>query len=221
MSDASSFMAVMGILRSVTADGYHLYGTVPDKKRACALRYYGVPADEPILALIDTSVFGKAKTGVAFTPTGLFWKNDWTNESERNHVTWDQLSQAETPITTTMFELILGTGQAVNLSGAHIKKKDLEYLLNALIAQHRKTPLESAVPDSETSASVISGNQHMATTQDTGITWGALLVAFVICGVVTYGVLDFWRFPWKYEATFFIAILLAFAWKGISKKWAR
>ena len=50
-------------------------GGISEKKQNGAVQHLGVTADERLLGLIDTSLFGNVKTGMALTSIGLRWKN--------------------------------------------------------------------------------------------------------------------------------------------------
>ena len=54
--------------------------------------------------------------------------------------------------------------------------------------------------------------------QRMSITWGHLLVSLAISGVVVFGLLDFGSFSVSWAVTMGLALLLAYAWKGISNK---
>ncbi len=55
---------------------FFLHPNIPQRKLSSAHSRYGVPHDEPIAALIDTTALGSAKTGLAFGTTALYWFQD-------------------------------------------------------------------------------------------------------------------------------------------------
>jgi len=57
-------------------DCYYWEDTIPQKKVDNAFEYYKIPDNQRIYALIDMTLWGSAKDGIAFTDVGIYWKND-------------------------------------------------------------------------------------------------------------------------------------------------
>jgi hypothetical protein len=125
---------LMDALGSVQAANYHIYGAIPSDKLVNAHQYLGVPATETILALIDTTMVGNCKTGLAITPAGLFWRNDWTASEKQGTAKWEELVESAMPIKRKMFDLVLGGDKVVTMSASQLSGEKTEQLLNKLIA---------------------------------------------------------------------------------------
>lgn len=58
------------------AEGSFYFGAeIPEKKLANARISFAIPLSERIIALVDCTMFGSAKDGVAFGENGIYWKN--------------------------------------------------------------------------------------------------------------------------------------------------
>ena len=67
------------------ASGILVAPGIPEKKIRNAISKNGYTGSDPIIGLIDCTVFGSAREHVMFTTTGLYW----------NHVTSGQLSYTD------------------------------------------------------------------------------------------------------------------------------
>lgn len=121
-------------LNSYATDGLYTIGGIPAEKLTNAIQNFPIDARDTVLALIDATVMGSCKKGIAFGLRGAYWKNDWTTKTQRNFMTWDELSSIDHMISTNTFDLILGPGNACNLSGANVKPAQAANLLLQLIA---------------------------------------------------------------------------------------
>lgn len=117
------------------SDGYFVDTAIPSKKLANARAHFPVPDTERVVALIDTTVFGSNKLGLAICDGGLYWRNDWTVKTNRSFLTWDQFAESSVvsqrkPSTTVQ----LAEGSVLNISGSSFKKEDLVRLLHEVQA---------------------------------------------------------------------------------------
>lgn len=68
----------------------------PEGKKLEAVRtFYGVGTNEDVVAMIDATVFGSAKNGMAFTNRGIYWHNDAMTSSSFASLTYDELKKTE------------------------------------------------------------------------------------------------------------------------------
>lgn len=65
------------------------------KKINAAYQNYGVPQGKKIFALIDATVLGSAKNGLAVTSYGIYWHNSSMKNYSRNHLSWQELQNCK------------------------------------------------------------------------------------------------------------------------------
>jgi len=109
------------------ASGILVAPGIPEKKIRNAISKNGYTGSDPIIGLIDCTVFGSAREHVMFTTTGLYW----------NHVTSGQLSYTDLLNTTIKsggvfapFSVVTGLGHTISISGSKVSRK---VFLNLLI----------------------------------------------------------------------------------------
>jgi sugar lactone lactonase YvrE len=93
---------------------------------------YPVPPDGAVLALVDATVFGSAKNGMAITPHGLFWSNGggWADtETKRNHVTWAELKAIKDNLVVSGKDLVFYPDSPFGMAGSSVEPKALIGLL--------------------------------------------------------------------------------------------
>jgi len=72
---------------------------ISEKKLANARECYSVLPSDPVLLLVDTTVFGSAKTGLAVTESGLYWRNASNEDGhEASPLHWDDLAALDPPL---------------------------------------------------------------------------------------------------------------------------
>lgn len=123
---------VLEILQNFHSDGLFVAPNIPSKKAKNASACYGMPASVNIYAIVDSTVFGSAKNGLAFTSEGLFWKNDWTTTSAKNHMSWEELINTSQEHAVDGSELWLGQDCAFGMAGSGMKPAVLLKLLEKL-----------------------------------------------------------------------------------------
>ncbi len=129
---------LIAIIDAYNSDDYYKHGNIPAKKLQAAVQNYPVdPMDTP-LALIDTTVFGSAKTGMVIGLKGVYFKNDWTTKTEKNFLSWSELSNSQSIIGNgSMSCILLAPGCEINMSGSSMKRELLINLLNQIIDLYR------------------------------------------------------------------------------------
>ncbi|BCV65500.1 hypothetical protein TUM17387_08590 [Shewanella carassii] len=123
---------VLEILQNFHSDGLFVAPNIPSKKAKNASACYGMSSSVDIYAIVDSTVFGSAKNGLAFTSEGLFWKNDWTTTSAKNHMSWEELINTSQEHAVDGSELLLGQGCAFGMAGSGMKPAVLLTLLEKL-----------------------------------------------------------------------------------------
>ncbi len=127
------------IVVSYKANGYHVHGNIPNKKLEAAFQHYpDVDVDDVILALVDSTVFGSAKTGMLIGANGVYWNNDWAVKTNRNSLSWDELADSRWGISKSTFDIQLAPGCELGMSGCSMSKDNLINLLNRLIKCYKQ-----------------------------------------------------------------------------------
>ncbi len=128
-----------------TAQNYYVGDVIPQNKLANARKRYPIPEQERVVALIDTTIFGSAKTGLAVGETGLHWRNANT-QTQRTYMSWGELSQI--PIVAkgvVSARVEIGQNAIVELAGSVMGKDDVLKLLSDI--QHLiRSPASSSPP---------------------------------------------------------------------------
>jgi hypothetical protein len=126
---------ILEVLQSFHCDGLFVNPSIPQKKADNAFACYGMPASVEVFAIVDSTVFGSAKNGLAFTSEGLFWKNDWTITSAKNQMSWEEFKNNAQERDTKGFDLLLGNGCVFGMAGSSMKPKVLLQLMEELTQQ--------------------------------------------------------------------------------------
>ncbi len=127
------------IINMYNSEGYYKYGNIPPNKLQNAAQNYPVdPSDTP-LALIDSTVMGSAKNGMVIGLKGVYFKNDWTTKTEKNFISWNELSNSHAPIGNGAMNCVqLIPGCPINMSGSSMSKGLLINLLNQIISLYKE-----------------------------------------------------------------------------------
>lgn len=136
---------VLGVLQNFHSEGLFVTPDIPRKKAENAYASYGMPASVNVFAIVDATVFGSAKNGLAFTSEGLFWKNDWTTTSAKTHMPWEEFKSTAQLRAVKGSELLLGNGCAFGMAGSGMKPKVLLQLMEKL-AQQMQERVEHVEP---------------------------------------------------------------------------
>lgn len=129
------------ICKNFATDGLYILPSIPEKKLDNATEYFPIDESDEIFGLIDSTVFGSCKTGLAFGLKGIYWKNDWTTNSVDSYLSWGELSALKDDLATKIGStLILGPGNAVNFSGSSVKNRHALKLLLELIKLYEESP---------------------------------------------------------------------------------
>lgn len=81
-----------------------------------ALSNLNIPENERVIMLYDDTVFNiNNKVGFAICEQGIYWKNDWSVDTKRNHLPW--LAFAEREIVRDGYHISLGKGDRIGMAG--------------------------------------------------------------------------------------------------------
>lgn len=112
------------------ADGYHVGENLPSKKLDNARVNFSIPETERVVALIDATVFGSSKFGLAICEGGVYWRNDWTTRTNRTFLSWGEFASSTVTTEDKSFGVVeLGKGSMFNLSGSAFNRDDAVRLL--------------------------------------------------------------------------------------------
>jgi hypothetical protein len=127
------------------ADGYYVDDRIPENKLSNAKYHFPVPSTERVIALIDSTIFGSNKAGLAICDGGVYWRNDWSTKTNRNFLSWDEFASSGTVAEEETYKAIqLAEGSLFNISGSQFKKSEAIELLREVqsLAQSVTQPSE-------------------------------------------------------------------------------
>ncbi|MGG4145498.1 helix-hairpin-helix domain-containing protein [Paenibacillus algorifonticola] len=134
---------------------YYVAEMVPTKKLKNARIHFPIPANEYVIALMDTTVFGSCKRGMAIGLNGVYWRNDWTVKSHRSSLSWMEFLHARIK-KISKYEMEFGRGDIYSVLGEAIKLDDLIQLLQRLQSYIGREADPSLLTGSEVSSSLLS-----------------------------------------------------------------
>ena len=111
-------------------DDFYVGNEIPLKKLSNAIKSYPIDQDDVVLALVDATVFGSAKNGVAIGIKGIYWRNDFMKESEKRFISWNEINNSEIK-TTLLGSITIGNDCKIDLSGSKLKAKQLVEILKS------------------------------------------------------------------------------------------
>jgi len=87
-----------------------------EKKLKAAKKTFKVfPSEESIYLFCDTHPLDKGKRGFILCQDGIYWHNNWANETNRNYLAWEDF--AERKLRLKGFAVDLGRGDSIGLAG--------------------------------------------------------------------------------------------------------
>ncbi|MBL8092109.1 MAG: hypothetical protein JNJ43_17360 [Anaerolineales bacterium] len=93
---------------------------------------FNIPAHEKIIMVYDDTIFGNNKVGFAICGSGLYWKNDWTIESKRNFLTWDEFAKRKIVLNKLQINLERGDNIGTAGVGDDEARKQMVKMLNEI-----------------------------------------------------------------------------------------
>ena len=86
-----------------------------------------------MLGLIDCTIMGSCKNGLAITNQGLIWKNDWTTESSQTSLTWHELCSKKEEMRVDQYNLVFSSTIQLNMAGCSMSRVEAFNLFQAII----------------------------------------------------------------------------------------
>ena len=124
---------LISILQKHQSGSFYVGTYLPPEKVRNATAHFPIPRQETILGLIDCTVFGSCKNGLAITNNGLIWKNDWATDSARKSLTWRELIDLKESIQALEFKVIFAHNIHLGLAGSSVKPTNFIALCYELI----------------------------------------------------------------------------------------
>ena len=128
-ADTTLAAKVEQICAGFSSSDYYVADMIPTAKRANAMALYPPPGGGEIIALVDATLFGSAKNGLAVGANGISWHNDSLHETPISSLKWSQFASAL--LVAKGSELVIGEGN-LDLSGSTMKSGQLIEVLSAL-----------------------------------------------------------------------------------------
>ena len=98
------------------AKEFRPFSAISTKKMRTAKKHFKIfPSEENILIFCDTTPLDKGKRGFIVCEDGLYWHNNWANETNRNYLSWADFAERELKLKG--FALDLGRGDTIGLAG--------------------------------------------------------------------------------------------------------
>jgi len=111
------------LLQTMTDTGFLVGSRIPDKKRVNATKSCMVDADDVILALIDSTLFGSAATALVVCQKGVYWHNKET--TGKCFIPWEKMSSYKDTMSVTDDSRILfsqGNGFKAGMASVDLNK---------------------------------------------------------------------------------------------------
>jgi hypothetical protein len=109
--------------------------SIDARKLQSARKTFPMPLDLKVYGLLDATVLGTNEKGLAITANGIYWKNGWTQETVKSHLTWHEFTEIK--IEQRFDKFGLGPGNFYETTGSSYPNGQLNNLLSALQASLR------------------------------------------------------------------------------------
>ena len=98
------------------AKEFRPFSALSAKKLKTAKKTFKVfPSEENIHLFYDTHPLDKGKRGFILSQDGIYWHNNWANETYRNCLAWEDFAERELKLKG--FAVDLGRGDTIGLAG--------------------------------------------------------------------------------------------------------
>ena len=120
--DSSNMIA--DLLMKEDCGGLYVGEYMPKTKRDNAIAHFPIPLDLNVIALIDCTVMGSCKNGLAITDAGLIWKNSWTTPSPKSNLTWSEFFEVRNDLQVDGYDIVFGHYGRLSLAGSSMSSVD-------------------------------------------------------------------------------------------------
>lgn len=129
----SKFKMLEKLLEEHQTDGFWVSGSIPKRKIDNAIAHFPLDPLVKVYGLIDCTVLGSCKNGLAITEQGLTWKNSWVSETTKTKLSWDELAQTKEKIKVEKYALVLGNNAELYMAGSRLSIADAFKIFHAMI----------------------------------------------------------------------------------------
>lgn len=144
---------ILTIIKKHHISDLYVSPSIPSVKLNNAVTHYSIPQNERVLGLIDTTVFGSAKTGIAIGLKGIYWKNSF-HGNNKTFISWSDLGNASVSLSTeSKYDVLLGGNCTLSFAGSTVKPCDFIKIANdfkkflpqdaALVKQQNTKPVKN------------------------------------------------------------------------------
>lgn len=114
----------------------HVAPEISEKRLATVRGHFGIPENEDVLLVCDTTFFGSNREGFALTSWGIRWKNDSSVPSRIQALSWEDVRKHPFCIDGSAFRI--GNDAVINVPGLLVKTWRERFL--SMLAQIGATP---------------------------------------------------------------------------------
>lgn len=126
-------------------DGLFVAEHISEKKLETVQYFYPPPMGGKIIALLDVTVMGSAKCGLAISTFGLSWRNDWAGaQPGSGDMLWKDFVTMPLSGENRFLEFNLGEGNSLNVAGASFSRDRLHELLTQIQVAFQEFDKKSA-----------------------------------------------------------------------------
>ena len=174
---------ILKILNDFGREDIHILGDIPDNKLETATARYHIDENDTILSLIDATVFGSAKVGMAIGLKGIYFKSDRGTPERKNFFSWEELKGKKIKKGSWLC-VEIAPGTEFNLSGAGISVNTFIDLLNNIIQVVSETNYSQPfVSETNYSQSVVSETLSESEYQN-------IIPTLIALSIVADGIID-------------------------------
>ncbi|OOM11147.1 hypothetical protein [Clostridium saccharobutylicum] len=131
--------AISEVCCKYTSMGYQYANSITNKKETNARQCYKIPDWENIITLIDGTLIGSAKNGIAICTRGVYWSNSWMTKTNLTYVSWEDYINCN--VKKKDDNIDLGNGGVISTLGYfddHLKLfKELQIAIKTCISQQQ------------------------------------------------------------------------------------
>ncbi|MEI2401067.1 hypothetical protein V8V88_38080, partial [Paenibacillus phytohabitans] len=107
---------------------WHVGEAIPEKKLNRVISDFPIPPEDEVIAVLDCTVFGSCKYGLAVCKYGLYVNHDWSATVRKGFLSWDELVHAQI-VAHGKWEVDVSSSFVVNFAASDIKQDELITLL--------------------------------------------------------------------------------------------
>jgi DNA uptake protein ComE-like DNA-binding protein len=119
---------LLDILNQYHNSSLYVGRAIPDKKLRNVIEHFPLPKGEEVIALVDATVFGSCKYGLAICREGMYVNNSWTSRIRKGFITWNEFKKANIKKIDT-YEVEINENFTVGLAGSALKPQKLIEIL--------------------------------------------------------------------------------------------